>query len=157
MGCSSKNGGGLLRPADLPLVKRIGRRLNYSIIVYFLFQSRTFWCVYKSEQLCRNQQRRMVCYVKPSWEFATWNPSMPYDIMPPAERAVCEHVRPIPLHTGVLFFIPIKLVKANSREGFSFVTVVPLFFLAFYCWSFRSALCLSGYWISVFLTCFPTV
>ena len=24
-----------LRPADLPLVKRIGKRLNYSIIVYF--------------------------------------------------------------------------------------------------------------------------
>ncbi len=30
-----KNGGGLLRPADLPLVKRIGKRLNYSVIVYF--------------------------------------------------------------------------------------------------------------------------
>ena len=27
----------------------------------------------------------------------------------------------------------IKLVQTNLREGFSFVTVVPLFFLAFYC------------------------
>lgn len=61
-----KNGGGLLRPADLPLVKRIGKRLNCSIIVYFKIQSYTFWCVYKSEHLCRNQQRRKVCHVKPS-------------------------------------------------------------------------------------------
>ena len=31
------------------------------------------------------------------------------------------------------FFVSIKLVQTNLREGFSFVTVVPLFFLAFYC------------------------
>lgn len=42
---------------------------------------------------------------------------MPYDIISPAERAVCEHVRPVSSHTGVLFFISIKLVLTNSEGG----------------------------------------
>ena len=37
-----------------------------SIIVYFKIQSYTFGCVYKSEQLCRNQQSMTVCHEKPS-------------------------------------------------------------------------------------------
>jgi hypothetical protein len=56
---------------------------------------------------------------------------MPYDIIPPAERAVCEHVRPVSSHTGVLFLFSKKLVHTNLEEGFSFVIIVPPFFSAF--------------------------
>jgi hypothetical protein len=56
---------------------------------------------------------------------------MPYDIIPSAERAVCEHVRPVSSHAGVLFLFSKKLVYANLEEGFSFVIIVPLFFSAF--------------------------
>ena len=59
---------------------------------------------------------------------------MPYDIIPSAERAVCEHVRPVSSHTGVLFLFSKKLVCTNLEEGFSFVIIVPPFFSAF-CYS----------------------
>jgi hypothetical protein len=56
---------------------------------------------------------------------------MSYDIIPPSERAVCEHVRPVSSHAGVLFLFSKKLVSANLEEGFSFVIIVPPFFSAF--------------------------